>query len=172
MSAAFVYDAALARPILRPDHPLKPERARACHELLRAAGVFDSGAARVVAPTPASREDVLRVHTPEYVDAVERLSLPAARRNGDAARWGLSSHGDTPAFEGMHEYYRLAAGAAIESARLVDTRECDFAFSPAGGVNHHAMPGRASGFGVLNDAAIAIAWLVERGRRVMYVDLD
>jgi acetoin utilization protein AcuC len=46
------------------------------------------------------------------------------------------------------------------------------AFMPAGGVNHHAMRARASGFGVFNDAAVAIAWLLQRGRRVMYVDLD
>jgi acetoin utilization protein AcuC len=172
MSAAFVYDEALTRPILRPDHPLKAERARACHDLLRAAGVFDSGAARVVRPAPATRDDVLRAHEAGYVHAVESLSLPMAQREDVAARWGLSSHGDTPAFEGMYDYYVLSAGAAIEAVRAVDAGESDVAFSPAGGVNHHAMPGHASGFGVLNDAAIAIAWLRARGRRVMYLDLD
>ena len=72
----------------------------------------------------------------------------------------------------MYEYHLLVSGAAIEAVRLVDENEALIAFMPAGGVNHHAMPGRASGFGVFNDAAVAIAWLVERGRRVMYLDLD
>src|SRR3546814_5064856 len=41
----------------------------------------------------------------------------------------------------------------------------------AGGM-HHAMANRASGFCVYNDVAVAIAWLVEQGARVAYVDLD
>ncbi|MGI8424606.1 MAG: hypothetical protein ACR2NO_10960, partial [Chloroflexota bacterium] len=74
MSAAFVYAPEVARAILRPDQPLKPARARACRELLRASGFFERGGARVVAPTPATRDDVLRVNDAAYVDAVERLS--------------------------------------------------------------------------------------------------
>ena len=42
----------------------------------------------------------------------------------------------------------------------------------AGGM-HHAMAAHASGFGVCNDAAAAIAWLLGRGaERVAYVDID
>ena len=42
----------------------------------------------------------------------------------------------------------------------------------AGGM-HHAMAAHASGFGVCNDAAVAIAWLLARGaERVAYVDID
>jgi acetoin utilization protein AcuC len=38
---------------------------------------------------------------------------------------------------------------------------------------HHAMAAHASGFGVCNDAAAAIAWLLGRGaERVAYVDID
>ena len=38
---------------------------------------------------------------------------------------------------------------------------------------HHAIAARASGFGVYNDPAIAIAWLLEHGaERVAYVDID
>jgi acetoin utilization protein AcuC len=42
----------------------------------------------------------------------------------------------------------------------------------AGGL-HHAMPGRAAGFCVYNDCAVAIAWLLEQGyERIAYVDVD
>jgi acetoin utilization protein AcuC len=42
----------------------------------------------------------------------------------------------------------------------------------AGGL-HHAMPARASGFCVYNDAAVAIAWLLRDGvPRIAYVDVD
>jgi len=172
VSAAFVYAPEVARAILRPDHPLKAARARACHDLLRASGVFERGGARVVAPTPATRDEVLRVHDAAYVDAVERLSGSGAPDDAVASRWGLSGRGDTPAYEGMYDYGRLVCGASIDAVRLVDSSEAQVAFNPAGGVNHHAMPAYASGFGVLNDAAVAIAWLRARGRRVMYLDLD
>ena len=43
---------------------------------------------------------------------------------------------------------------------------------PPGGGLHHAMPGRASGFCIYNDVALAIARAREDGRRVLYVDLD
>jgi acetoin utilization protein AcuC len=41
----------------------------------------------------------------------------------------------------------------------------------AGGC-HHARPARASGFSYLNDAAVAMTKLVQRGLRVAYIDLD
>jgi len=167
MKAAFVHTAALAEAELRPGHPLKPARARTCYELLRTHAVFETGQARLVEPPPASREDVLRMHDAAYVDAVARMSLTG---HGDG--FGFSEHGDNPPFKGMYEYYLLTCGAAIEAVRLVSEGEAQVAFMPAGGVNHHAMPDRASGFGVFNDAAVAIAWLVARGRRVMYLDLD
>jgi acetoin utilization protein AcuC len=172
---AFVYVPALAEATLRPDHPLKPARARDCYELLRAAGVFDRGDVRLVAPRPATVADVLRVHTPDYVDLVRRLSDPVTASTvpaAEALRYGLSAYGDTPPFAGMFEYHLLVSGASIETLRLVDAGEARCAFQPAGGVNHHAMPGRASGFGVFNDVAIAMACLREHGRRIMYLDLD
>jgi acetoin utilization protein AcuC len=173
-AGAFVYAPALAEAELRPDHPLKPARARDCYDLLRDAGLFDTGRLRLVAPRPASAEDILRVHAPAYVDAVRRLSDPGSRSigAGEAARFGFSGQGDNPPFAGMYDYYLLVCGAAIEAVRLVDAGAAGVAMMPAGGVNHHAMRDRASGFGVFNDAAVAIAWLVERGRRVMYLDLD
>ncbi|CAA9258892.1 MAG: Deacetylases, including yeast histone deacetylase and acetoin utilization protein [uncultured Chloroflexi bacterium] len=170
--AAFVYRHELAEAELRPGHPLKPVRARTCLELLERRGVFASGGVRVVSPGAATREDVLRVHDAGYVAMVERLSGEGRVSGRDAAGYGFSEQGDNPPFSGMYDYYLLVCGAAIEAVRLVDEGEADCAFMPAGGVNHHAMPDRASGFGVFNDAAVAIAWLRERGRRVMYVDLD
>jgi acetoin utilization protein AcuC len=47
----------------------------------------------------------------------------------------------------------------------------EHAFNPAGGL-HHAMAGRASGFCIYNDVALAVARARDAGHRVMYVDLD
>ncbi|MDQ3701808.1 MAG: acetoin utilization protein AcuC, partial [Chloroflexota bacterium] len=145
--------------------------------LLAAAGLFASGAAVVIPPHPADVADILRIHSGDYVDIVRRLSAPETARHvraAEAGRYGFSAQGDNPPFAGMYEYYLLLCGAATDAVRLVHESPAGprVSFMPAGGVNHHAMPARASGFGVFNDAAVAIAWLRERGQRVMYLDLD
>jgi len=53
----------------------------------------------------------------------------------------------------------------------VEEEGFDIAFNLAGGW-HHAHRAKASGFSYLNDAVLAINWLVERGRRVVYLDID
>jgi acetoin utilization protein AcuC len=65
----------------------------------------------------------------------------------------------------------LGAGATLEAARLVEEEQFDIAFNLTGGW-HHAHRARASGFSYLNDAVVAINWLVARGRRVVYLDID
>jgi acetoin utilization protein AcuC len=60
----------------------------------------------------------------------------------------------------------------VDAARAVRSSGAQHAVNLAGGL-HHAMPSRASGFCVYNDAAVAIAWLLADGvQRVAYVDVD
>ena len=49
--------------------------------------------------------------------------------------------------------------------------DVEHAFHPGGGL-HHAMPGRAAGFCIYDDPALAIARARQDGLRVLYVDLD
>ncbi|HEU4423481.1 MAG TPA: acetoin utilization protein AcuC, partial [Pilimelia sp.] len=77
-----------------------------------------------------------------------------------------------PVFEGMHDSSALVAGATLAAAEAVWRGEAQRAVNIAGGL-HHAMPGRASGFCVYNDPAVAIARLLELGaQRIAYVDVD
>lgn len=79
---------------------------------------------------------------------------------------------DDPAFHGMHEASALIAGQSVAAAEAVWRGEAEHAVNFAGGL-HHAMPGGAAGFCVYNDAALAIARLLELGaERVAYVDVD
>jgi acetoin utilization protein AcuC len=72
----------------------------------------------------------------------------------------------------MHQASALLAGATLAAARAAWSGPDWHGASIAGGM-HHAMAARASGFGVYNDPAIAIAWLLEQGaERVAYVDID
>ena len=72
----------------------------------------------------------------------------------------------------MYDTTALCIGTALVASELVMSGEADIGFAPAGGVHHHAMPRHASGFGVFNDAVIAMNTMVDAGLRVAYVDID
>jgi acetoin utilization protein AcuC len=97
----------------------------------------------------------------------------AAAVDPDAAdpAYGLGTM-DDPAFAGMHEVSALIAGQSVGAAESVWRGDALHAVNFSGGL-HHAMPGAASGFCVYNDAALAIARLLELGaERIVYVDVD
>ena len=95
--------------------------------------------------------------------------LPGSVTGGGADPAGLSDQ-DNPVFPGMYDAARMIAGASIEAAKRVVQEDCS-AFNFAGGL-HHAMPDRASGFCLINDAALAILALRQRFSRVLYIDID
>ena len=109
------------------------------------------------------------VHDPAYIAVVRGAS---AERCADVLeRYGLGGQ-DNPVFDRMHEASALVTGGTMDAAGAVRRGEAAHAVNLAGGL-HHAMPARASGFCVYNDAAVAIAWLLADGvRRVAYVDVD
>ena len=170
MKTAFVWDPIVTGYRFRPDHPFNPRRLELTVSLVEALGLVGGPDTPLVPPRPATEEELLRVHSREYVDAVKRFS---ARGEGgpEAWAWGLGTD-DTPVFPGMHEVTSLVVGATIKAAELVMGGECTRAFNVAGGL-HHAHRDRASGFCVYNDLAAAIAWIREaHGARVMYIDYD
>lgn len=167
--SALVWDPAVTAYRFRPDHPFNPRRLELAVSLIEALGLVDDDQARVVAPRTATEAELLAVHSPEYLGAVQRFS--AGGDTMDALRWGLGTD-DTPIFPGMHEVTALVAGATIRAAELVMSGQVTRAFSICGGL-HHAHRDRASGFCVYSDLAAAIAWIRrEHGGRVMYIDYD
>lgn len=149
------------------NHPLRPERLRLVYELVSACGLI-GGDSALVPPEPATREDLETVHVPSYIDTVKTLSdgdcSPAKTRSGFGSL-------DNPPFPGMYEASLIYTGASVLAAHLVVSGECDRAFNFSGGL-HHAMPDRASGFCVFNDAAVAIERLRHKFKRIAYIDLD
>ena len=150
-------------------HPMHPGRLEMTMALARDLGVLGRPNLRVVAPEPASDEVLALVHDPGYIAAVR--GAPLRQSAEPLAAYGLGGH-DNPIFDLMHDASALVTGATMRAARAVRSGEVDHAVNLAGGL-HHAMPSRASGFCVYNDAAVAIAWLLRDGvRRVAYVDVD
>ena len=153
-----------------PQHPLKPVRVKLTVELARACGLFDLPNVTVVPPRPATRAELETCHTPEYIDAVERISKEVTSPFGNYG-WGIGI-GDNPAFAGMHDASALVCGGGIVAAERVWRGEADHSWYPAGGL-HHAMPDRASGFCIYDDPAVSIRWMLDNGAsRVAYVDVD
>ena len=167
--AAFVYDDTLASHELRSDHPMRPVRLRYTHELLQAYGAFDGDASTLVSPRPATEEELQWLHSAEYVSAVRSFSLGLS--GYDPRRFNFAGQGDNPIYPGMYEAALLSTGASLAAAELVANQEVEVAFSISGGL-HHAAVGHASGFCVFNDPALAIKYLLARGKRVAYVDID
>jgi len=151
-----------------PSHPLKPIRVKLTVDLIRACGLTDADNVVTLPQAAFGDEDVLRLHSEAYVDAVRGCSL---RPRQSAVSFGLGP-GDNPTFAGMHEASLQVCGASVAAADAVWTGTVAHAFNPAGGL-HHAMPDRAAGFCVYNDPAAAIDWLLRCGaNRVAYVDVD
>ena len=167
--AAFVYTDDYVGYHLSDTHPLQQKRLRMTHRLLDAYHAFDRPGSRLLAPTPASESDLLRVHSPEYLDALYTLS--AGGTLPDKKRFGFGTL-DNPPFPGMWEASLLYAGGSLACARLVFEEGYDAAFNTSGGL-HHARRDRAAGFCTVADCALVADYLLDRGvRRIAYADID
>ncbi|MGZ4808544.1 MAG: acetoin utilization protein AcuC [Thermoanaerobaculia bacterium] len=123
---------------------------------------------KTVEPQPATRLDILGVHSDYYVRRVEALS--AGEDVPDCEDYGLGTP-DNPLFPGMDEAARWLVGGALHGARLI-LEEGEKRVLQLGGGLHHARRNIASGFCIYNDLAIAINWLTAHGLWVAYVDID
>ncbi|MEX0991145.1 MAG: acetoin utilization protein AcuC [Actinomycetota bacterium] len=151
-----------------PQHPLRPERFLLTWDLIEALGLDRLPNVDVIGCRSASDEDLRLVHSPEFLEATRNAGHGVP---GDYAAFGYGP-GDNPIFPNMHEAAVLGVGGTLACAEAVWSGAVEHAFNAAGGL-HHAMPSRASGFCVYDDAAVGIARLLELGAaRVAYVDID
>jgi len=120
----------VSHPLLAELHPTEPH-VETRERLLVLLDAFD-----VVEGRPASREQIERCHEPAYLD---RLAALEATTLLDP---------DTVASETSWEAALLAAGCALEAAE-----RGGFALVRPPG--HHALPGRAMGFCLVNNIAVA-----------------
>lgn len=166
MKASVVFDQALTEYDFGPSHPMAPVRVKLTMELAGELGVLDH--LDVVPARAATEDELAAIHSPQYIEKVQHLSKHPTHPDPSV---GLGTE-DNPLFAGMHEASALIAGASVEAARRVWTGQTKRAINISGGL-HHAMPGRASGFCIYNDIALAIHWLLENGaKKIVYIDSD
>lgn len=146
------------------DHPFSPVRGDMMLDLLNALG----HPVKPLEPEPATREEILSVHSERYVSRVEALS--AGRQVPDCESYGLGTP-DNPIFPGMDEAVRWHVGGTLHAARLICEQGEKRVLQLGGGL-HHARREFASGFCIYNDLAIAINYLTRQGFWVAYLDID
>jgi acetoin utilization deacetylase AcuC-like enzyme len=140
-------------------HVFPAEKYKFIHDRLLATGV--ASPSDFVTPRPATDQDILLVHTPQYVEKLKTGTL--------SAREQLEL--EIPYSKELVRAFWLAAGGSILAAdhALND----GVAFSIGGGF-HHAFPDHGEGFCMIHDVAVAIRRMMrdDRIRTAMTVDCD
>lgn len=114
-----------------------------------------------VEPKTATEEDILRVHTKEYLKRLKKLaSNPLGMLNGE-----------NPVNESVLIASKLCCGGSYDACKIALKK--GIAMNIGGGF-HHAFPDHESGFCYYNDPAVAIRKLQfdKEIKKVMVVDCD
>jgi acetoin utilization deacetylase AcuC-like enzyme len=140
-------------------HVFPAQKYRRIHERLLETGVAE--ASDFLTPQPASDQDVLLVHTPEYVRKLKTGTL--------SVREELEM--ESPYSPELVGAFWLAAGGSILAANYA--LKDRVAFNIGGGF-HHAFPDHGEGFCMIHDVAVAIRRMQRDGKitRAMTVDCD
>jgi acetoin utilization deacetylase AcuC-like enzyme len=144
-------------------HPECPERLTAIDDHLISHGI-DGLLDRREAPA-ATREQLERVHRPEYVASLAQCS-PASGYHAIDPDTSMNPHTLAAA---LH-----AAGAAVAATDAVIAGELENAFCCVRPPGHHAEPDRAMGFCFYNNVAVAARHALEAHglERVAIIDFD
>src|SRR3981081_609967 len=140
-------------------HVFPAEKYKRIHDRLLVSGIAEPS--DFVTPHPASDEDVLLVHTPQYVEKLKTGTL-SAREQMEL---------EVPFSPALVKAFWLAAGGSILAA---DHALNDGVGISIGGGFHHAFPDHGEGFCMIHDVAIAIRRTQRDGkiRTAMTVDCD
>lgn len=140
-------------------HVFPSQKFKLIAQKLLADGVAAPG--DMLRPEPARDEDILLVHTAEWVKKLKTGTLSYS----DVMRL------EVPYSSALVEAFWLAAGGSIAASRsaLRDGFGCNI-----GGGFHHAYPGHGEGFCAIHDVAVAIRRMQADGaiQKAMVVDTD
>jgi acetoin utilization deacetylase AcuC-like enzyme len=152
-----VYSDAYCLPI--GAHVFPAEKYKRIRERLLEEGIADES--DFLEPEPATDQDILLVHKPEYVTKLKTGTL-SPREEMEL---------EVPFSRELVDAFWLAAGGSILAARQALTDRVGISI---GGGFHHAFPDHGEGFCMIHDVAVAIRRLQrdDKIRTAMTVDCD
>jgi acetoin utilization protein AcuC len=149
-------------------HPLAIPRVSLATDLVRTLGWLDS--TNYIENRQATIEELTGFHDIDYVQALisAEISTPS---EADKVRYNIGKNGN-PIYPEIFRRPATACGGGLMAAALLMSGKANCIFNIAGG-QHHGLAGKARGFCYLNEPALTIKNLLERGaRRVFYLDID
>jgi acetoin utilization deacetylase AcuC-like enzyme len=143
-------------------HVESAEGKRRIRNLIEVSGLMDHLVQ--LKPRKATEEEILRIHSREYVDRIKAASL---QRGGEAGE-------ETPFGRGSFEIALLAAGGCMTAVDAVLDGTVDNAYALVRPPGHHAEKDQGRGFCIFANTALAAAHARQvRGlSRVAIVDWD
>jgi acetoin utilization deacetylase AcuC-like enzyme len=163
MKTAYLTHSSSLRHNMGTGHPECPARIHAIEDQLIASGLLPF-LFHHDAPA-ASREQLARVHTADYIESIFKSAPSSGLVYLDA---------DTAMNPYSLEAALHAAGAAVNAVDLVMSGEAENAFCNIRPPGHHAGRSNASGFCIFNNVAVAAAHALEQHglQRVAIADFD
>lgn len=158
-----VYDPRYLEHDMGMGHPESPHRLRAIMQQLERNGTLP----RLTRIEPRTAEDewVTQIHQPGYVAALTKHAPTSGR---------ISLDPDTSMSPGSLVAAYLAAGGALAGVDAIMNKQVEHVFCAVRPPGHHAEAGRAMGFCLFNNVAIAARYAQKRYglQRVLIVDWD
>ena len=162
-NTGLVYHSAYLEHDMGSGHPESPNRLRAIMQQLEQSGTM----ARLTKIEARKAEDewLTQIHSPGYVLSLNRHAPTSGHVSLDA---------DTSMSPGSLNAAYLAAGGVLAAVDAIMAQEVDHVFCAVRPPGHHAEAGRAMGFCLLNNVAIAARYVQKKYgvTRVLIVDWD
>ncbi|RPH81280.1 MAG: histone deacetylase [Nitrospiraceae bacterium] len=158
-----VYDPRYLDHDMGTGHPESPNRLRAIMQRLEQSGTMKQLAR--IDPRRAEDEWITNIHTRKYLASLAEHAPTSGR---------VSLDPDTSMSPGSLTAAYLAAGGALAAVDAIMSRQVDHVFCAVRPPGHHAEAGRAMGFCLFNNVAIAARYAQKKYglTRVLIVDWD